>query len=124
MSVTPGVTHANFGRLYMGIRWTDAKAIMGREPSIARYIEQRLRRPVPCDCNVVAGSTPVLSFGPAKSAQVATLGLNPSRVEFLDDDGCELTVANRRLATQASLHTTDLANAHPEVLQQILDDCN
>jgi len=93
-------------------------------PGIARYIEQRLRRPVPCNCNVVAGSTPVLSFGPARIAQVATLGLNPSRIEFLDDDGCELTGGNRRLATHVSLHTTDLVNAHPELLQQIVEDCN
>jgi len=93
-------------------------------PDIAGYTEQRLRRPAPCDCNVVPGSTPVLSFGPARIAQVATLGLNPSRVEFLDSDGRELTGADRRLATHASLHTTDLVNAHPDLLQQIVDDCN
>jgi len=91
---------------------------------IPEYVERRIRRPVPADSYVVAGSTPVVSFGDAQSATIATLGLNPSRVEFLDRNGNELLGASRRLATHASLGTWDLANAPASVIAQVLNDCN
>jgi hypothetical protein len=56
------------------------------------YVEQRLRRPPSSDSMVVAGSTPVIAFGNPGGARVATLGLNPSRQEFLDVSGNELDV--------------------------------
>jgi hypothetical protein len=91
---------------------------------IPEYIECRIRRPIPPDSHVVAGSTPVVSFGDAHSATVATLGLNPSRVEFLDRNGNELVGSLRRLATHASLGTSDFANAPASVIAQVLNDCN
>lgn len=45
---------------------------------IPAYIEARIRRSPPKRTCVVPGSTPVLAFGDAPSACVATLGLNPS----------------------------------------------
>jgi hypothetical protein len=71
---------------------------------------------------IVPGSTPVLSFGPLSTATVATLGLNPSRDEFLDLDGSELQGNNRRLATLTSLSTTDLSLVHTNTLLQIVND--
>lgn len=91
---------------------------------IPEYIERRIRRPIPADSHVVAGSTPVVSFGDAHSATVATLGLNPSRVEFLDRKGNELVGSSRRLATHTSLGTSDLANAPASLIAQVLNDCN
>ncbi len=88
------------------------------------YIERRIRRPIPADSHVVSGSTPIVSFGDVQSATVATLGLNPSRVEFLDSDGQELVGSSRRLATHRSLGTSDLANMSPSLVSQVLDDCN
>ena len=46
------------------------------------YIKQRISHPRPTDACVVLQSTPVVSFGDASKAHVATLGLNPSRREF------------------------------------------
>jgi len=91
---------------------------------IPEYIERRIRRPIPPDSCVIEGSTPVVSFGNAHCASVATLGLNPSRVEFLDRDENELVAPFRRLATHASLGTSDLANATETVIAQVLNDCN
>jgi hypothetical protein len=88
------------------------------------YIERRIRRPIPGDSHIVPGSTPVVSFGDARSASVATLGLNPSRIEFLDSNGQELVGSSRRLATHRSLGTSDLANADHALVAQVLDDCN
>lgn len=91
---------------------------------IPEYIERRIRRPIPEQSNVVAGSTPVVSFGDAHLARIATLGLNPSRVEFLDRNGNELVDPSRRLATHTSLGTSDLVNAPASVVGQVWNDCN
>lgn len=88
------------------------------------YIEARIRRAAPASCCVVPGSTPVVSFGNAQTATVATLGLNPSRVEFLDGDGSELVGDLRRLATHSSLGTSDLSAAPAGTVAQVLADCN
>lgn len=92
--------------------------------NVPDYIERRIRRPIPNDSYVVPGSTPVVSFGNAHSARVATLGLNPSRVEFLDRNGRELDDPSRRLATHRSLGTSVIADAPPSVVLQVLEDCN
>ncbi len=91
---------------------------------IPSYIEQRIRQPVPTNSRVVRGSTPVVSFGNALTAEVATLGLNPSRLEFLDDKGKELDGSARRLATHRSLKRSDLPIAPRRIIEQVFDDCN
>jgi len=70
---------------------------------VAEYIEARVRREWPDNAQVVAGSTPVISFGDATKARVATLGLNPSRCEFN---------RNRGLAAWGS------------TAQQVIDGCH
>lgn len=90
---------------------------------IPKYIDKRIRRPIPLNSNVVPGSTPVVSFGDALSAKVATLGLNPSRAEFLDRGGNELVEHERRLATHRSLGTSDLAGASAAVVSEVFDKC-
>lgn len=70
------------------------------------------------------GSTPVVSFGNSLTATVATLGLNPSRREFLDERGNELVGDARRLATHVSLGVSDLSLAPSETIATVLDDCN
>jgi hypothetical protein len=91
--------------------------------TIPAYIEERIRRPIPPGLHVVPNSTPVISFGDATVAHVATVGINPSGTEFRKN-GVELSGRKRRLATHASLGTSDLANAPAEVVAQVLADCN
>lgn len=92
-------------------------------PTMPAYIEKRIRRPPPSDSYVVPGSTPVVSFGDVQMATIATLGLNPSRVEFLDRSGNELVGLSRRLATHRSLGTADLTNAPLDLIAHVLEDC-
>lgn len=54
----------------------------------------------------VPGSLPVLFFGDAFLAKIATVGLNPSDKEYLDKNGLELTGSERRLETLGSLAAT------------------
>jgi hypothetical protein len=91
---------------------------------IPRYIEDRIRRLPPANSGIIPGSTPVVSFGNVQVARVATLGINPSRVEFLDSDDVLLEGSKRRLATRQSLGVTDLAQAPQDTILQVLEDCN
>jgi hypothetical protein len=91
---------------------------------IPAYIEARIRRSSSEGTYVVPASTPVVSFGDARNARVATLGLNPSRMEFTDDAGVFLEGNQRRLATHASLGLSDLTTASRHVVFQVLEDCN
>lgn len=64
---------------------------------------------------VVPDSLPVLFFGDITTAQVATLGLNPSKFEYLDKQIRELDGSDRRLETLRSLGVTTrsrLTDAH------------
>lgn len=72
-------------------------------PELPDYLVDRVVAPAPKDCGVLALGTPVVAFGNARVARVATLGLNPSGVEFLDSGGHELVESSRRLATRRSL---------------------
>jgi hypothetical protein len=90
---------------------------------IPAYVEERLRQPMPDNHFIVKNSTPVLSFGDSRTAHVATLGLNPSRIEFLDKKGEELLGPNRRLETLTSLQIPSLADASIEVLEKVVEGC-
>jgi hypothetical protein len=91
---------------------------------IPEYIETRIRQPRPHGIPVVPGSTPVVAFGDVQKAEVATLGLNPSKLEFLDRDGNELTGADRRLETLSSLEEGDLSSASPDTIRRVFEGCN
>ena len=85
------------------------------------WVLERAAAEVPDGLAVVAGSTPVVSFGAPVGPEVATLGINPSSVEFLDRYGMLLTGDLRRLATDDSL---DAAGPDPMArAQAVVDDC-
>lgn len=91
---------------------------------LPEYIETRIRRCPPDDLPIVAGSTPVVAFGEVTKAGVATLGWNPSKLEFLDNDGNELTGTDRRLETLTSLGAEDLSTVSRDLIRRVFDGCN
>jgi len=93
-------------------------------PSLPDYVIDRLRRRVPTECFIVPQSTPVPAFGDPTLAGMATLGLNPSRIEFLGSDGLELIEDKRRLESLTSLGVTGLQDAPLEKLAAIVNGCN
>jgi hypothetical protein len=93
------------------------------QSTMPAYIAERIRRQPPEGHGVVAGSTPVVAFGDFRRARVATLGLNPSKSEFLNKYGQELTGADRWLATLASLGVDSLDHAPDAVVAEVLADC-
>ncbi len=90
---------------------------------IPGYVEARLRREPPPGCFVVPGSTPVVAFGDPRTARVATLGLNPSRLEFLDRQGRELDGTARRFETLDSLGVPSLAAADGRTVERTFEAC-
>lgn len=90
---------------------------------IAQHLAEMVRRRPPDDVGVVPGTTPVVSFGDVGRAEVATLGINPSRSEFLDRHGHELIGGHRRLATLRSLAATGLDELRDAQVAQVLADC-
>ena len=65
--------------------------------------------------SIIPWSSPVPCFGDPSCAQIATLGLNPSNREFVDQRGFELSGADRRFHTLRSLRLRtwrDLESGH------------
>ena len=86
-----------------------------------RYLLEQAIAPPPegCEGLIVPDSTPVVSFGNPVRATVATIGLNPSALEFLEYwKGPMLPEDQRRLATRES---TEISDCCPGA--EILDGC-
>jgi len=64
------------------------------------FIDRIRTEPIP---STVPGSLPVLFFGDVFAARVATIGINPSKQEYLSRTGDELTGSLRRFETLRSL---------------------
>jgi hypothetical protein len=90
---------------------------------VLAYLEARLRRTALPDLPIVNGSTPVVAFGDFTRASVATLGLNPSRQEFLDPSGNILDGPARRFETLGSLGVESLRDASSATLVKVIDSC-
>lgn len=75
------------------------------------------------EAGVIPWSSPVLVFGDPAQSRVATLGINPSSREFVDESGRELDGALRRFHTLASLGLRQWADAKPQHLRSIAQYC-
>lgn len=73
---------------------------------------------------VIPWASPVPCFGNLERAVVATLGINPSNREFVDEDGKELTKNDRRFHTLKSLGLRKWTQAGPRELDQIVESCD
>ena len=92
--------------------------------ALPEYIDRRIRRPIPNRRFRCLRLNTRRLVRQLPHATVATLGLNPSRVEFLDRNGNILTGADRRLATHESLGTGNLTDASADVIAEVLQDCD
>lgn len=82
---------------------------------------ERFEQPDLRAADVIPWGSPVLSFGDPDRARIATLGLNPSNREFVDENGIELAPRMRRFHTLSSLgirRWSDVATMH---VNRILD---
>ena len=91
-------------------------------PALVTLID-RIAADAARDADVIAWGCPVPAFGDPTVASVATLGLNPSNREFVDERGVELTEDARRFHTLRSLGLDAWDDAHAEHLNRILEAC-
>lgn len=91
--------------------------------TIPSYVEQRIREIPPTELYIVDSSTPVVAFGNPQNSRVATIGINPSKQEFLDRSGQELTGDKRRLETLNSLGLTNIENINEIQVRRIWEAC-
>jgi hypothetical protein len=73
---------------------------------------------------VLTWGSPVPFFGSLGSAKIATVGINPSNREFVDESGRPLTGPLRRLPTISSLGLTGWGGATHSHLRAIVEECS
>jgi hypothetical protein len=83
----------------------------------------RLDSPAVSGTDVIRWGCPVPSFGDLSSARVATVGLNPSNREFVDEQGNELQGPFRRFHTLRSLGLTSWSGVDARHMRLILESC-
>lgn len=83
----------------------------------------RLDGPEISGTNVIKWGCPVPSFGDLANSRVATLGLNPSNREFMDESGNELEGKLRRFHTLNSLGLKSWAEVDARHLGLIIESC-
>jgi len=90
---------------------------------VPAHVVAAVRRRPPGGAPVVPGSTPVVAFGDPSRAEVATLGINPSRAEFIQH-GSLLRGKERRLSTFESLGAGALTCLSTVQVAEIVADCS
>src|SRR5205809_4127565 len=83
----------------------------------------RLDSPAVSGTDVITWGCPVPSFGDLSNSEVATVGLNPSNREFVDESGGELEGSLRRFHTLNSLGISSWSHADARHLRLILESC-
>jgi hypothetical protein len=83
-----------------------------------------LKNPVLQTTPIIPWSCPVPSFGNPEKSKIATVGLNPSNREFVDDAGHELDGFERRFPTLTSLGISNWSEISQKHLGLILQLCN
>ncbi len=83
----------------------------------------RLDRPAVAGASVIPWAAPVPVFGDLARSRVATLGLNPSNREFVDESGTELPESDRRFHTLRTLGLGSWSEAEDRHLDMIMESC-
>lgn len=73
--------------------------------------------------NIIKWGCPIPLFGDITRSSIATIGLNPSNKEFVDNLGRELRGADRRFPTLSSLKLKKWADADASHLKVIVTAC-
>jgi hypothetical protein len=87
-----------------------------------KYIENRIKQN-PKYTEILSKSTPVICFGDLFNSRVATLGLNPSDKEFVDDKKIFLSGPFLRFQNCDSLSQNDLTKLDSIQTALVLQDC-
>lgn len=84
---------------------------------------EKLNDPKLKKSDVITWGSPIISFGNLSNSRIATLGLNPSNKEFVNNKGEELTGNHRRFHTLKSLDIKKWSDVEEKHLQLIYELC-
>jgi hypothetical protein len=91
---------------------------------IKKRVLERVMTPYPKNCHIVPYSTPVVSFGNPETSTVATLGINPSSREFLDDGMNLLSSNEKRLVdTEVLGLSREIESLNVEQAEEVIKGC-
>jgi hypothetical protein len=91
---------------------------------IKKRVLERVMAPYPKNCHIVPYSTPVVSFGNPETSTVATLGINPSSREFLDDGMNLLSSGEKRLVDTKVLGlSSEIESLNVEQAEEVIKGC-
>lgn len=90
---------------------------------VVSYLISRLAAASQKNTKVIPWSCPVPSFGDISRSRIATIGINPSNKEFVDDSANELAGKDRRFHTLRSLGLKTWADAEEAHLREIALAC-
>lgn len=85
---------------------------------------KNLNNPELLQNHVISWGSPIPSFGSLSKSKLATVGLNPSNCEFVDDFGSELDGDKRRFHTLKSLEIDSWLDIEENHLRQIAAYCD
>lgn len=85
---------------------------------------ERLSDPKLHKAEVITWGCPIISFGNLSNSKIATLGLNPSNREFVDENGKELKGDKRRFHTLDSLGLKKWSEADENHIDLIAELCD
>lgn len=88
-----------------------------------RRLIDHLATGLPAKQGAIPWAAPVLMFGQLSRSRVATLGLNPSNLEFVDRNGTELDDLVRRFPSLSSLGIADWKHAQSKDVKSIWNHC-
>ena len=98
---------------------------MGRKLIIETPVLERAMKPYPAIKEIVPYSTPVVSFGNPANANVLTIGINPSSLEFLSGGKNKkvLPVGKKRLVDLEVLQIKEPQQLTEEMAAQVVEGC-
>ena len=75
------------------------------------------------ETDIISWACPIPFFGDISRAKIATLGINPSNLEFVDDKNVELKTVSRRFNNLHSLNLNAWGEISDDNLTSIITDC-
>ncbi|WP_422010342.1 hypothetical protein [Roseateles sp.] len=77
----------------------------------------------PIELGAIPWASPVLAFGDPVNSRVATLGLNPSNLEFVDRHGRELHAPNHRFESLTTLKARSWGDVAARGVRSVWEAC-
>jgi hypothetical protein len=95
-------------------------------PALLREVVRLIRlldKGDPIALGAIPWASPVLSFGDPTDSVVATLGLNPSNLEFVDNAGKQLLAPNNRFESLDTLNASHWGDVTTRQVQRVWNAC-